>query len=172
MLDVGCGTGSALAEYQHAGYTPSGIDGSEAMLNKARERLGPGADLRLGDATALPYEDDTFDLVAAAFVVHEMPTGSRSKVLAEMARVAAADGEILLIEQHAGAPRGIDGRLRRAVTVVAERGAGREHFRNYREFVRTGGIPTAAKQARLTIDREKIIAKGNIALFVAVPSRT
>lgn len=140
------------------------------MLDKARARLGPDADLRSGDATALPYGDDTFDLVTAAFVVHEMPADRRSAVLAEMARVVDPDGEILLIDQHAGPPRGALGWLRRAATVVAERSAGREHFRNYRQFARSGGIQTAATQAGLTIHRQKIIAKANVALLVVAPA--
>jgi SAM-dependent methyltransferase len=39
-----------------------GIDASEALIEFARQRL-PEADLRVGEMEALPYDDDTFDLV-------------------------------------------------------------------------------------------------------------
>lgn len=168
VLDVGCGTGSALARYRDAGYLPSGIDQSEAMLAKARARLGADIDLQVGDALTLPYPDNSFDLVTAAYLVHELPADTRSQLLGEMARVAGADGEILLIDQHPGPIHGFSGRVRQTITTIVERAAGRDHFRNYREFMRAGGIPTQTARAGLTIDREKIIADGNVGMFVAV----
>lgn len=55
VLDVGCGTGSHLDIYRGSGCTLFGIDASPSMLDVARSRLGEGADLRLGDATQMPY---------------------------------------------------------------------------------------------------------------------
>lgn len=172
VLDVGCGTGSALARYRDAGYVPSGIDQSASMLAKARARLGADADLRVGDALELPYASGSFDLVTAAYLVHELPAGVRSQLLLEMARVAGNNGEILLIDQHPGPVRGLSGRIRQTITTVVERAAGREHFRNYREFMRAGGIPTQTARAGLTIDREKIIAAGTVGMFVAVANES
>jgi SAM-dependent methyltransferase len=62
VLDVGCGVGAFLRLVAGRGARPFGLDASEALLDVARERV-PGADLRVGDMEALPYEDDTFDLV-------------------------------------------------------------------------------------------------------------
>jgi SAM-dependent methyltransferase len=62
VLDVGCGVGAFLRLVAQRGGRPHGIDASEALLDVARSRL-PDADLRVGDMEALPYPDDTFDLV-------------------------------------------------------------------------------------------------------------
>jgi len=62
VLDVGCGVGSFLRLVADRGARACGIDASEALLDVARTRL-PDADLRVGDMEALPYDDDTFDLV-------------------------------------------------------------------------------------------------------------
>jgi SAM-dependent methyltransferase len=62
VLDVGCGVGAFLRLVADRGARPSGLDASETLLDLARVRL-PGADLRIGEMEALPYEDDTFDLV-------------------------------------------------------------------------------------------------------------
>jgi SAM-dependent methyltransferase len=62
VLDIGCGVGAFLRLVAQRGARPFGLDASEALLDLARERL-PDADLRAGDMEALPYEDDTFDLV-------------------------------------------------------------------------------------------------------------
>jgi SAM-dependent methyltransferase len=62
VLDVGCGVGAFLRLVVEGGAKAAGIDASEALLAVARERL-PEADLRVGDMEALPYDDDTFDVV-------------------------------------------------------------------------------------------------------------
>ncbi len=63
VLDIGCGVGAFLRLVADRGARAFGLDASPALLDVARERV-PGGDLRVGDMEALPYEDDTFDLVA------------------------------------------------------------------------------------------------------------
>ncbi len=62
MLDIGCGAGVFLSLIADRGARPVGLDASEALLGIARRRL-PDADLRLGDMEAIPFEDNSFDLV-------------------------------------------------------------------------------------------------------------
>jgi SAM-dependent methyltransferase len=62
VLDIGCGVGAFLRQVAERGGRPYGIDAAQALLDVARSRL-PDADLRHGDMEALPYADDTFDLV-------------------------------------------------------------------------------------------------------------
>ena len=47
VLDIGCGTGATLAEYEAVGCRGIGADPSPAMLGRARDRLGPEADGRV-----------------------------------------------------------------------------------------------------------------------------
>ena len=63
VLEVGCGTGVFLRRAADVGAEVVGVDSSEALLQLARERV-PDADLRLADMEALPFEDDSFDVVA------------------------------------------------------------------------------------------------------------
>src|SRR5438045_2407970 len=62
VLDVGCGVGAFLSLVAARGARTFGIDASEALLELAGRRV-PEADLQHGDMEALPYADDTFDLV-------------------------------------------------------------------------------------------------------------
>jgi SAM-dependent methyltransferase len=62
VLDIGCGVGAFLRLVAARGARAFGMDASEALLEVARRRL-PDADLRVGEMEALPYDDDTFDLV-------------------------------------------------------------------------------------------------------------
>jgi SAM-dependent methyltransferase len=63
VLDVGCGVGAFLRLVSDRGAKAFGLDASEALLELARRRV-PDADLQVGDMESLPYETDTFDLVA------------------------------------------------------------------------------------------------------------
>lgn len=64
VLDVGCGTGEFCALAAERGAEVAGIDAAEGMVAIARRRL-PGTDLRVGPMEALPWPDDTFDVVTA-----------------------------------------------------------------------------------------------------------
>jgi SAM-dependent methyltransferase len=62
VLDIGCGAGAFLRLVAERGAQPHGLDASESLIALARGRL-PDADLRVGEMEALPWGDDTFDLV-------------------------------------------------------------------------------------------------------------
>jgi predicted TPR repeat methyltransferase len=67
VLDVCCGTGLFAAELSHRGYHPVGVDGSAAMLARARYTLGPDAELHhallpeLGTTGVFDAAVSTFD---------------------------------------------------------------------------------------------------------------
>jgi SAM-dependent methyltransferase len=92
-LDVGCGNGAftqMLAE-RCAPAALHGVDPSEAQLAFARTLPAlRGADLRQGDAMALPFADRTFDAAVMPLVIFFVPVPAQG--VAEMARVVAPGG--------------------------------------------------------------------------------
>jgi ubiquinone/menaquinone biosynthesis C-methylase UbiE len=166
VLDVGCGTGTNLMLYRQAGCSVYGIDLSPSMLEVARTKLGEGADLRLGNASSMAYQDGFFDLVIAMFVLHEMPGEIRPLVMREMVRVAKKEGRILIVDFHPGPIRFPKGWAYKAVILLVERVAGREHFSNHRNFLLQTGIPGLVETQELLMDRKKIVSGGNVALFL------
>ena len=92
-LDVGCGNG-AFTERLIARCQPAavhGIDPSAAQLAYARTRPAlRGAELLQGDAMALPYAQDAFDLAVMPLVIFFVPDPARG--VAEMARVVRPGG--------------------------------------------------------------------------------
>lgn len=164
ILDVGCGTGSHLELYQRYQCDLYGIDLSPSMLAIARERLGDTAQLELGDATNMPYEDDKFDLVISMLSLHEMSARTRSGVLEETRRVLKPDGRILLIDFHPGPYQPLDGWVSKTIILFSELAAGREHFRNYRQFMRTKGLSTLLGEHDLQVEKQSILAGGTFAV--------
>lgn len=95
VLDLGCGNGnltSLLAKRHRAEYF--GLDLSENMIEEAKERLGVQAVLTVGDAEALPYEADFFDLLLCNASFHHYP--NPRKALSEMRRVLKPGGILIL----------------------------------------------------------------------------
>jgi len=90
VLEVGCGTGLILKRLANFAAKAEGIDLSPGMLEKARER---GLSVREGSATALPYEDNTFDVTCSFKVLAHIP--DIEKALSEMARVTRPGGMVL-----------------------------------------------------------------------------
>jgi SAM-dependent methyltransferase len=87
VLDVGCGPGpltGALARLVGTDNVAA-VDPSEDFVAACRTRV-PGADVRVGVAELLPFEEDTFDAVLAQLVVPLMQ--DREAGVRDMARVA------------------------------------------------------------------------------------
>ena len=167
VLDVGCGTGTGMARYVEAGCTAVGVDVSAAMLDKARARLGDQTDLHLTDGNTLPFDDGCFDLVATLMVLHEVPTDARTTFVTEMARVSKPSNALLFIDFRFGSLRGWKGPTLRGLSEVIERFSG--HYSHYRSFEASGGVPGVVGEAGLGIEREKIIAGGNVAIYAVAP---
>lgn len=93
VLDIGCGTGAALAILaEDFGCTVAGIDPSEGMLAEARKRL-PSADLRHGAAEQLPFDAESFDAAIMMTCVHLL---DRPRAFAETGRVLVPGGRLVI----------------------------------------------------------------------------
>lgn len=98
LLDVGCGTGEILNSVKNIYPSASiyGIDISEEMLKKAKEKLLDTAEISLGDAEHLPYENGKFDLLMCTDSFHHYP--NPQKAIEEFYRVLKKDGYLLLAD--------------------------------------------------------------------------
>jgi SAM-dependent methyltransferase len=82
LLDLGCGTGAQTVAFRDQGWTVTGVDASEDMLRRARNR-----DLEViqADASELPFEDETFDAVVSLWTHTDVD--DFAELVAEAARV-------------------------------------------------------------------------------------
>jgi SAM-dependent methyltransferase len=117
VLDVGCGPGNFAREFARAadGGLVVGVDASRAMLSRAAgEPYGENLAYVLGDASALPFRDESFDAVCcfAALYLIEEPL----RALDEIVRVLVPGGRVALLSSCSRGP------LPAGVTDAAVRG--------------------------------------------------
>ena len=100
VLDVACGNGTVAFEYAKIVKHVTGIDITPAMIERARiiqkERDFDNLDWRIGDISALPFEDDCFSIVVTRGSFHHLI--DFHKVMEEMYRVCKPGGKILITD--------------------------------------------------------------------------
>ena len=100
-LDVACGTGIfARALLPHCAEV-TGLDATEAMLDRARTATQDqeGADritFLTGDAGKMPFDSDSFDLVVSRLAIHHFPNPEEQ--VREIARVVRPGGRVVIVD--------------------------------------------------------------------------
>lgn len=128
VLDVACGSGTAALVAARRYCEVTGIDYVESLVKRAKDRSrvsGLDASFRVADAQALPFPDDSFDVVLSVFGVQFVPDQEQAAL--ELSRVTRPGGTIGLagpmpgtlagdmfkvIGEHAPPPPGVDPPLR------------------------------------------------------------
>lgn len=96
VLDTGCGAGEPVARsFIERGDTVTGIDVSERMLNLAWQQV-PEATFQQMDLRALDFPSESFDAIAAVYVVFPVPRVEHAALFAGFARVLKPGGALLL----------------------------------------------------------------------------
>lgn len=99
VLDAATGTGSQALAFARAGYEVTGIDLSAEMIRIARGKDGRGkAAFLVADASAMPFEDASFDVSVISFALHDMPAPMREAALKELLRVTTPGGVIVIVD--------------------------------------------------------------------------
>ena len=107
-LEVGYGRRGWLEDLLELGLAPEDLHGIELDPGRAAEARVrfPGADLRVGDATQLPWEDGSFRLTVASTVFTSILDPAVRRVLAdEITRVLAPGGALLWYDFRYDNPR-------------------------------------------------------------------
>ena len=99
-LDVATGTGEFARALSPHVSTVTGLDATDAMLEKGRSFVRQSGieniTFQKGIAENLPFESETFDIVASRYAFHHF--ADPRPVLSEMARVCRSGGHILIVD--------------------------------------------------------------------------
>jgi ubiquinone/menaquinone biosynthesis C-methylase UbiE len=102
LIDIGCGTGRFLCEIKsnYPRLTATALDLSPFYLAEARKTLQPWSRVRFleAPAEAVPEPDASYDIVTSVFLFHELPARQRRRIAAEMARLQAPGGTLILVD--------------------------------------------------------------------------
>lgn len=99
VLDVGTGDGTYAMETASLGAVVTALDPQQDMLNATRRRMRQGGHsvrLRRGRVEALPFDDQSFDVVLAVTVLCFVPDARTAA--REMARVLVPGGRLVIGE--------------------------------------------------------------------------
>jgi ubiquinone/menaquinone biosynthesis C-methylase UbiE len=102
VLDIGCGDG--LTEVYFAQYFSAwqidGIDVSEESITVAKQRKLPNANFQTYDSIHFPFENNSFDKVFIANVLHHVAFNKHADIFNEIFRVLKKNGKILIYEHN------------------------------------------------------------------------
>jgi arsenite methyltransferase len=115
ILDLGCGRGAVLmlaAQHLTTGRAvgvdlwrkvdQSGNSAQATQRNAVAEGVADRVELHTGDMTALPFEDNSFDLILSNFAIHNISgRAGRKKALSEAVRVLRPGGRLLIADVRA-----------------------------------------------------------------------
>lgn len=99
ILDLGCGTGRHLIFLAQAGFKVHGLDQAPSAIEITRSRSQEAGlkdiFLKVGDMSALPYEDGKFDAVVCVWSTGHGYRENMEKTISEMRRVLKPGGILL-----------------------------------------------------------------------------
>jgi SAM-dependent methyltransferase len=99
VLEIGPGQGAEAEQLIRQGALWSGVDLTAASIARVRGRLEqrglPYQEIRRGSALALPFPDNSFDIVFSHGVLHHIPQIKDAQ--AEIARVLKPDGQLIIM---------------------------------------------------------------------------
>jgi SAM-dependent methyltransferase len=110
ILEIGCGKGDWLNDFEAWGAHRENLSGIELDASRGKRALArypphrdedgnlisPGADIRIGDASLLPWPDAFFDLVLQSTVLTSiLDQGMKTAIAGEMSRVLKPGGFVL-----------------------------------------------------------------------------
>lgn len=99
FLEIGCSNGYRVDSLSKAtGAKGGGIDPSMEAISTGKSLYGDDIDLRQGSADALPFEDDSFDLVIFGFCLYLTDPKDHFRIASETHRVLCDGGSVLIYD--------------------------------------------------------------------------
>ena len=153
VIDIGCGTGRFSFSVADGLNKVVGIDLSKKNIDKANQTLSKIPNERISflhsNLSNLISQNFHFDYAVMTYVIHEVNEDERINLLNELSQIA--DKIIIgdyLVPRHKG--------FWNLLNELVEFAAGKEHYKNFKNFVRKGGLTNLAVETSFRILKEII----------------
>lgn len=163
-LDICCGTGKQCQLVTNSRQDIIGLDLDLQMLKHAASKY-PQITFICADAAHIPLQKKSLKAVIISYALHEKPLDLRTKILEEAKNLLSPDGKIIFLDFEK--PWNRLSRLGSLLTWSIERIAGREHYKNSRQFLQDGGLQTFIQVNSLHPTEKRNIALANSRIVVA-----
>lgn len=152
IIDVGCGTGRLTLQLKDFCSRVDGVDLSSRNIKVANNNLNETENSNVSfyhaDAEKFLQEDNrSYDYAVLSYVIHEMDETNRVNILKALAN---SSNKIIIVDYLAPKPKGFFKYLNEIIEFLA----GRDHYRNYKNFIENGGIKNLAEKSSLKIIKE------------------
>ena len=152
VIDIGCGTGRFSFTVSDKCESVFGIDLSKRNINRANslllKNLKPNLSFKHRSVKELISNGEHhFEYAVLTYVIHEVNVDERIPLLKEISMIAdkIIIGDYLVPSEN---------RFWNLFNEIVEFGAGKEHYRNFKNYVSSGGIKGIAETAGLKIVKE------------------
>lgn len=152
VIDVGCGTGRLVFQLKDICSRVDGVDLSLRNINVANKKLSQA------EASNIKFHhfdvenffksnSNKFDYAILSYVVHEIDEDIRLNILNTIAEYVR---NIILVDYLAPKPDG----FRKHLNEVVEFLAGSDHYKNYKSYIKNGGLNFLAAHGGFKIIKE------------------
>lgn len=167
VLDVCCGTGAQAIRYAKRGIIATGIDLGQGMIelaerNKRKQGLR-NVSFQIADALNLPFENNFFDYASISLALHEVERTARDRIISEMKRVIKKEGALIFTDFRVPLPKNLALYLIKSIEFIA----GRNHFRNFKDYIEQGGLDELLRKNQLPEEKRDYLNNGLIVIIKA-----
>ncbi len=141
-----------------------GLDLDCKMIQHASSKY-PQISFVCADAGHIPFQNKSMKAVVISYALHEKPLELRIKILEEAKRVLSPEGKIILVDFEM--PWNRKSRWGSLFISSIERMAGREHYRNSRQFLKAGGLQALIQTNRLHPVERRALEPASSSIVVA-----
>lgn len=144
-----------------------GLDMHFGFVRYAAARA-PGVPFVCGDAAFLPFKGGSMRAISISFGLHDKSQELRRAIIQEARRALTPDGKLIAVDFER--PWNARSRAGALFAQAIERLAPREHYRNGREFLRSGGLRAFLLASGFVEVERRDIEAGSLAIVVARPA--
>lgn len=137
VLDICCGSGVQCYRIGGNGKSVFGLDVDSGMIRYAASKY-PLIPFLCADAVKIPFKDSSLRGAILSYALHEKSPETRTKMLEEVRRILHPEGKIVFVDFEA--PWSSISRMAKLYIYWIEKMAGKDHFRNGRQFLKDGGL--------------------------------